>query len=687
MSLGGTYPKGETRAERVLRCEAQASRIAAHRLSRAGGRVQYGKAMDNKSRNRSGLTSTYDPDVFGLPEKEQKLTMGGGVKESTKVGGWMKDQFKPGTSVDYQEFFFGEDAADAGKADFPWEFGKVGTPSSDVIGGWAHKIDERKKAKATGSKKDLTDFALHGEGHDETTEVKHKVHHFHADKRSDTKQGAYAEYRSRIKPEKLVSQWNKAQFEVEIREEDIKRDFKDHFEGATMLMAEGSEDTKNHGCKIVGEATLDHFHGMLIDHDAPDVDNEHGGRKHIASMEADHFVGQSMDLDGRGDIDLENASRSVAAVNSEGTSAQSSHMHGGGVSMNEDAGGEGLFNTAGIISEMKHLGRSKDVTKQSSYDHFGSGAGATINEDAEEISIISAHKGNAAATITHSSQDDHFDGGSMAMDLTKDAVHRSLTKHVGAHGDAEHSFDHFVDGGMALDGTGEFDIASAAGAAMQHVGHVAGHDRSEDHFQGMEMDNSGQGVRLTAFDGTELRGMKHDSTAKAAGSHFGDGGFILDETADDGLVADGGFVLKSIAHAGAHGAAEHSYDHFSGGMVMGAEGTTETGLFSVGGAALGHEKHHHYIVDERGVVDQRSEDHFSLGGMGLSVDSEDVGLMSAQGAVSSHHGHAGGIKKSGHAGEDHFDGAGFSVADGHGHISKSDAKRLNKNKHFKSFYT
>jgi len=148
-----------------------------------------------------------------------------------------------------------------------------------------------------------------------------------------------------------------------------------------------------------------------------------------------------------------------------------------------------------------------------------------------------------------------------------------------------------------------------------------------------------------------------------------------------GLVASSGTVMRGVGKSGTHSAGEHSYDHFSdGGMTMGKDGTTDSGIFSVSGVAMGKEKHHE--MGKHG--DKRFEDHFAGHGMGLSTEyNEGMGLTGANDGTA-----IATMKHSKYgAMEDHFGKGGLVVADGHGHTTKADEKRMNKNRHFVSFYT
>jgi len=392
-----------------------------------------------------------------------------------------------------------------------------------------------------------------------------------------------------------------------------------------------------------------------------------------------------MTTDGRGDLDLVK-NRGVGHVDMAGTSAQTSHFTTEYATLKDDAGGDGLYTSSGVISEMKHRGASRDKDKISSHDHFNCGQMGLNNAEAdgEFYDLLSqggtsvSKKSGEAAFAHHAAATQHFKGGTMFMDQAQEAAHHTLTRHVGGHGDAEHSYDHFAAGSMNMASqSASLDLLSVGGASSQHLHKVEGHDRAKDHFAGQELsaDAEGAGVDLLSADGNILSVHKHvEGAVRASDDHFHTGGMGLLDTAEA--------ALRGVGKAGEHLAGQHSYDHFSaGGMMMGNTGSTDTGIFSAEGIAMGHEKHHE--MGKHGV-NKRYEDHFSLHGMGMSNEyNEGMGLTGASGAkmetIKHCHSNVGAL-------EDHFSG-GLYVAEGHGHLSQEDEKILNKNKHFVSFYT
>ena len=144
---GATYPPGESKHTRVERCEAQASRIAAHRLRRSEGRIAYGKGEDTRTRERSGLSAAA-PEAWG----------------NRTYGAWYDGKMAKayGAPVDAQSKAFGDVNAGAGKVDYPWEFSKFGSASSDAVGGWQQKV-ETKKLQG-GSSQGMSGVAQHGVG-------------------------------------------------------------------------------------------------------------------------------------------------------------------------------------------------------------------------------------------------------------------------------------------------------------------------------------------------------------------------------------------------------------------------------------------------------------------------------------------------------------------------------------------
>jgi len=630
-------------------CASHASRIANQRLERAGGRNAFNKTQDQKPRLRSGLRD--NPD---------------GAWGNKMYGAWYGDSVA--ASWDAQHKAFGE-AGHSGKVDFPWEFGQVGTKSSSAYGAW----NDKKSRK-------VVDTIHHAEAHRPAERKAPKAPVVHHEKQ-------VAPVRKFLSPGQMVADFNQAQMATQYHTH-ITKDQADHFSGASMNVGDWESEEHHHGCKHVG-AQEDHFlgGGFLMSNSA-DEEHQfgHHGRAHVQSIEADHFVGHTMDLDGRGDIDLDD-SRGVGKVASEGTSAQTSHFTYEMATLKEDAGGEGLYNTTGIISEMKHLGHSVDKNKVASRDHFaGGGMAMDANDpDAEGSDLLSvggvgtAKKGQAAH---EAGQGDHFSGGSMAIEQLAGEQHHSLTKHVGAHGNAEHSYDHFKGGGMEMsEQSASLDLLSVGGAGSQHLHKVEGCDRTKDSFEGNVI---GEGVfeGLMSVGGDTLSGHMHvDGAPQSSDDHFCGGGMEMNATADaGGLVASSGTVMRGVGKSGTHSAGEHSYDHFSdGGMTMGKDGTTDSGIFSVSGVAMGKEKHHE--MGKHG--DKRFEDHFAGHGMGLSTEyNEGMGLTGANDGTA-----IATMKHSKYgAMEDHFGKGGLVVADGHGHTTKADEKRMNKNRHFVSFY-
>ena len=453
--------------EAWAQCEESATRIANQRIARADSRRAFNAMQDKKSRARSGLVENPEA-AWG----------------NKTYGAWYGDSVA--SSWDNQHAAFKEAAHFGGphKTDaFPWEFNSVGTKSSNDYGG---QYDVKGRERAAAAKRP----GLHQMMHAEATRQAEKVIPAKWEQTKEQKNLAVRKFNS---PEDLVSEWNKMKMEQVFKGKGT-RDQTDHFVGAAMVLAEDETEVA-HGCRHVENSTIDHFAGGGMTMGASAAEDEmfgKHGRGHVKSIEQDHFVGHSMELDGRGDYDLEN-NRGVAHVASEGTSAQTSHFTAEYATRKEDAGGEGLYNTSGIISEMKHLGHQADKSKIASTDHFAGGS-FIMDENAAEgemMDLLSAggsacgHKSSAAHAA---GAGDHFLGGQLVMDSAKEEAHHSLTKHVGKHGDGEHSYDHFAGGGMTMgEQSAGMDLLSVGGAGSLHLAKVAGRDRSSDHFEGLAM--------------------------------------------------------------------------------------------------------------------------------------------------------------------------------------------------------
>ena len=137
---------------------------------------------------------------------------------------------------------------------------------------------------------------------------------------------------------------------------------------------------------------------------------------------------------------------------------------------------------------------------------------------------------------------DHFADGGMACggsgkDGTEGAVMLSSdgyvlrgVAHTSSHGKAEHSFDHFSNGGMGLgDNAGSIALMGAAGGLSRGVAHVQGSAMTSDHFsKGMFLDETVNEVVTDAF-GNKLVSMHHVKGHGKSEDHFGSGGAFVPE--------------------------------------------------------------------------------------------------------------------------------------------------------------
>jgi len=448
----------------------------------------------------------------------------------------------------------------------------------------------------------------------------------------------------------------------------------------------------------------------------------HHGRSHVTSLEADHFQGFSMDTTGEGDRDLVALQHGKGHVGVEdGSHAQDEHFTSHAMVLKRTAGGEGLYNTAGTISEMKtrgHAAADLDKTKAKSYDHFAAGGGTQMAQDAPDSTDL-----RASAKLRHDPSlyskahgglgTDHFKGGTMAMDTTALPPKHKLTKHAGQHGDNEHSFDHFG-GGSAMtmaNQSASLELLSVGGAGNQHKHHVGAHVVTEDHFDHGGMAMAGDGEQEEAL--LDQRGgaiVSHhparqhqiDAAAYAKGGledvyaahaaahqhahhsddHFGSHSMGLAKSAQSGLISVGGARVGGVAKVGMHtGAAEHSFDHFGAGSDMNlgsCESAGHSGIFSTDGVELKAERRH--VVGAHG--DKRTEDHFAGSGMVMSAEygKEGTELRGANGAIleTMHH------DKQHDSQVSHFSGGSFEARE---LTNAADYKRIHKNRHFVSFYT
>jgi len=450
----------------------------------------------------------------------------------------------------------------------------------------------------------------------------------------------------------------------------------DHFQGGAMVMQDdGMEGV--HGCRHVGNVAIDHFQGGRMLMESGDEAWDRAGKKAIeARNTVDHFEG-NMGVSASGSENLNKGLSHTGA-----SLAEVDHFAGGTITMGEDAG-DGFGGTLDGAAR-GHVAGHDNAT----LDHF---TGMSMNESAGNLELMSIGgvgiqllNHEAAMQLNSAGKSaDHFQGGTMGMAYGGEDLVDKEGNHISsvAHGTGEKSlsWDHFQGGGMGLGQYGSTELISVGGTELHGLKHSGDHHKSEDHFGigGFDLDESADSGILSV-GGAIINHKHHDDTANTTQDHFANGGMSMGGSGKDGsegavmLSADGS-VLKGVAHQSAHGAAEHSFDHFSGGGMGLAANAGDIALMGAAGGlskGVGHVKGH-----------QMSEEHFNSG-MVLEGEGE---VTDAFGHKLTHSHHVKGHGKD----EDHFGSGGAFVPEtGHGHgLSRADRRNLNKNKHFKSFYT